>query len=102
MEVKDNMNMNMSGEFFNGYAKSIVFVSGSFTDHMRKIENLDCKPAVAAAAGMHTVLPGYNCSRGVLARNVRLKMDINTSAGRCLFFLRPSWQGKILVNTTNL
>jgi len=48
------------------YAKSIVFASGPFTDHMQKIETPDCKPAVAATVGMHTVLPGYNCSRGVL------------------------------------
>jgi glycerol-3-phosphate dehydrogenase len=75
------------------YAKSIVFAGGPFTDALRKIEDPHCKPAVAAAAGTHIVLPGYYCSRGVGM------LDINTSDGRFLFFL--PWQGKTLVGTTD-
>jgi glycerol-3-phosphate dehydrogenase len=89
VKVKDNM----SGKTFDVHAKSIVFAGGPFTDHMRKIENQNCKPAVAAAAGTHIVLPGYYCSRGVGM------LDINTSDGRFLFFL--PWQGKTLVGTTD-
>ena len=88
-KVKDNM----TGETFDVHAKSIVFAGGPFTDHMRKIEDPNCKPAVAAAAGTHIVLPGYYCSRGVGM------LDINTSDGRFLFFL--PWQGKTLVGTTD-
>lgn len=80
----------------------IVFASGLFTDHMRMNENPDFKPVVTAAAGMHNVLvPGYNCSRGVLA-NICSIEDINTSAGTRFLFILSSWQGKILVDTTNL
>jgi glycerol-3-phosphate dehydrogenase len=89
VKVKDNM----TGKVFDVHAKSIVFAGGPFTDHMRKIENSNCKPAVAAAAGTHIVLPGYYCSRGVGM------LDINTSDGRFLFFL--PWQGKTLVGTTD-
>lgn len=77
VRVKDRM----SGKEFNVYAKSIVFAGGPFTDSLRKIEDENCKPAVAAAAGTHIVLPGYYCSRGVGM------LDINTSDGRFLFFL---------------
>jgi len=89
VKVKDNI----SGKVFDVYAKSIVFAGGPFTDHMRKIEDNNCKPAVAAAAGTHIVLPGYYCSRGVGM------LDINTSDGRFLFFL--PWEGKTLVGTTD-
>lgn len=89
VKVKDNM----TGKIFDVHARSIVFAGGPFTDHMRKIENQNCKPAVAAAAGTHIVLPGYYCSRGVGM------LDINTSDGRFLFFL--PWQGKTLVGTTD-
>ncbi|KAL7538066.1 hypothetical protein ACHAWF_006000 [Thalassiosira exigua] len=68
VKVRDNV----SGETFDVYAKSIVFAGGPFTDGMRKVEDPQCKPAVAAAAGTHIVLPGYYCSRGVGM------LDINT------------------------
>ena len=77
VKVKDNI----SGKVFDVYAKSIVFAGGPFTDHMRKIEDNNCKPAVAAAAGTHIVLPGYYCSRGVGM------LDINTSDGRFREFI---------------
>jgi glycerol-3-phosphate dehydrogenase len=89
VKVKDRM----SGNEFDVYAKSIVFAGGPFTDSLRKIEDQNSKPAVAAAAGTHIVLPGYYCSRGVGM------LDINTSDGRFLFFL--PWQGKTLVGTTD-
>jgi len=89
VKVRDNL----SGKTFDVHAKSIVFAGGPFTDHMRKVEDPNCKPTVAAAAGTHIVLPGYYCSRGVGM------LDINTSDGRFLFFL--PWQGKTLVGTTD-
>ena len=60
---------------------------------MRKIEDPKSKPAVAAAAGTHIVLPSYFCANGIGM------LDINTSDGRFLFFL--PWQGKTLVGTTD-
>ena len=83
----------MSGKVFDVYAKSIVFAGGPFTDSLRKIEDENSKPAVAAAAGTHIVLPGYYCSNGIGM------LDIDTSDGRFLFFL--PWQGKTLVGTTD-
>ena len=73
--------------------KAIIFAGGPFTDQLRKIEDPSCKPAVAAAAGTHIVLPGYYCANGIGM------LDINTSDGRFLFFL--PWQGKTLVGTTD-
>ena len=75
------------------YNKAIVFAGGPFTDQLRKIEDPSSKPAVAAAAGTHNVLPGYYCANGIGM------LDINTSDGRFLFFL--PWQGKTLVGTTD-
>lgn len=60
---------------------------------MRKLEDPDAKPAVAAAAGTHIVLPGYYSPDGIGL------LDINTSDGRFLFFL--PWQGATLVGTTD-
>mmetsp|Transcript_4637 Transcript_4637/g.6702 ORF Transcript_4637/g.6702 Transcript_4637/m.6702 type:complete len:778 (+) Transcript_4637:138-2471(+) len=89
VKVKDHL----SGKTFNVYAKSIIFAGGPFTDGLRKLEQKDCQPAVAAAAGTHIVLPGYYCAGGIGM------LDINTSDGRFLFFL--PWQGKTLVGTTD-
>ena len=89
VKVKDRRD----GRTFDVRARSVVFAGGPFTDHLRKIEDPQCKPAVAAAAGTHIVLPGYYCSRGVGM------LDINTSDRRFLFFL--PWQGKTLVGTTD-
>ena len=83
----------LSGKKFEIRAKAIVFAGGPFTDGLRKIEDPSCKPAVAAAAGTHIVLPGYYCPRGLGM------LDINTSDGRFLFFL--PWQGKTIVGTTD-
>lgn len=73
--------------------QAIIFAGGPFTDQLRKIEDPSSKPAVAAAAGTHIVLPGYYCANGIGM------LDINTSDGRFLFFL--PWQGKTLVGTTD-
>lgn len=83
----------VSGEEFEVHAKAVVFAGGPFTDHLRKLENAECKPAVNAAAGTHIVLPGYYCPGGIGM------LDINTSDGRFLFFL--PWQGYTLVGTTD-
>lgn len=84
---------NLSGKEIVIYAKAIVFAGGPFTDQLRKIEDSSSRPAVAAAAGTHIVLPGYYCANGIGM------LDINTSDGRFLFFL--PWQGKTLVGTTD-
>ena len=84
---------NMTGEVFDTYAKSVVFAGGPFTDQLRKLESPEMKPAVAAAAGTHIVLPGYYCPAGIGM------LDINTSDGRFLFFL--PWQGHTIVGTTD-
>ena len=89
VRVKDRV----SGKLFDVRARSILFAGGPFTDQMRRIEDPKCRPAVAAAAGTHIVLPGYYCSNGIGM------LDINTSDGRFLFFL--PWMGKTLVGTTD-
>jgi glycerol-3-phosphate dehydrogenase len=84
---------NLTGHEFDVYAKSIIFCGGPFTDSLRQMEDTNCKPAVAAAAGTHIVLPSYYCPGGIGM------LDINTSDGRFLFFL--PWQGSTLVGTTD-
>lgn len=84
---------NITGQTFDVLAKAVVFAGGPFTDELRTLENPDCKPAVAAAAGTHIVLPGYMCPGGIGM------LDINTSDGRFLFFL--PWQDHTLVGTTD-
>ena len=76
---------NLTGNEFPVYAKSIIFAGGPFTDRLRKVEDPESKPAVAAAAGTHIILPGYYCADGIGM------LDINTSDGRFLFFL--PWEG---------
>jgi glycerol-3-phosphate dehydrogenase len=90
VKVRDRLN---GGKEFNVYAKAIIFAGGPFTDELRQIEDPSSKPAVAAAAGTHIVLPSYYCPRGVGM------LDINTSDGRFLFFL--PWQGHTLIGTTD-
>ena len=84
---------NRSGDEFEVYAKAIVFAGGPFTDELRTLEDPTAKPAVAAAAGTHIVLPGYYCPGGFGM------LDINTSDGRFLFFL--PWEGSTIVGTTD-
>jgi len=84
---------NLTGKVFDVYAKSIIFAGGPFTDGLRKVEDPDCQPAVAGAAGTHIILPGYYCADGIGM------LDINTSDGRFLFFL--PWQGSTIVGTTD-
>jgi glycerol-3-phosphate dehydrogenase len=84
---------NMTGDEFDVRAKAIVFAGGPFTDELRRMESPTAKPAVAAAAGTHIVLPGYYCPGGIGM------LDINTSDGRFLFFL--PWEGSTIVGTTD-
>lgn len=84
---------NLTGKEFEVRAKCIIFSGGPFTDSLRKLEDPDAKPAVAAAAGTHIVLPGYYSPEGIGL------LDINTSDGRFLFFL--PWQGFTIVGTTD-
>lgn len=42
VKVRDNM----TGKTFDVHAKSVIFAGGPFTDHLRKIEDPNCKPAV--------------------------------------------------------
>lgn len=83
----------LTGETFEIYSKAVVFCGGPFTDSLRKLEDPNAAPAVAAAAGTHIVLPKYYCPGGIGM------LDINTSDGRFLFFL--PWEGHTLVGTTD-
>jgi glycerol-3-phosphate dehydrogenase len=83
----------ISGKSFDVYSKAIVFAGGPFTDHLRRIEDPNCKPAINAAAGTHIVLPGYYSPNGIGM------LDVNTSDGRFLFFL--PWEGFTLIGTTD-
>lgn len=78
VKCHDKLTVNV----FDVATKSIMFAGGPFTDSLHKMEDpKGHKPAIAAAAGMHIVLPGYYLPTGIGM------LDINTSDGRFLFFL---------------
>ena len=56
---------NISGEEFVVKANAIVLATGPFLDSIRKMEDPNAEKAVAAAAGVHIVLPGYFTPEGM-------------------------------------
>lgn len=86
--IKDEL----SGEFFNVNAKSVLLCGGPFTDEIRHLEDPAAKKAINGASGIHIVLPSYYAPSSIGL------VDMSTSDGRFLFFL--PWQGHVVVGTT--
>jgi len=84
---------NLSGEKFEVGAAAVVFATGAFLDSLRKMEDPNAEKAVAAAAGVHIVLPGYFTPAGMGLCNLR------TKRGATMYFL--PWQGHTIVGSTD-
>ena len=74
-------------------ARGIINATGPFTDAVRKMDDQSVKEIVAPSSGVHVVLPGYYCPKGMGL------IDPKTSDGRVIFFL--PWQGNVIAGTTD-
>jgi len=84
---------NVSGEVFEINGTAVVLATGAFLDSIRKMEDPDAEKAVAAAAGVHIVLPGYFTPDAMGFCNLR------TSRGATMYFL--PWLGQTVVGSTD-
>jgi len=91
-DIIDEKNGKKSEEFLIR-ARGIVNATGPFTDAIRKMDEPDVKEIVAPSSGVHVVLPGYYCPKGMGL------IDPKTSDGRVIFFL--PWQGNVIAGTTD-
>jgi len=83
----------LSGEAFEIKAAVVVLATGAFLDSIRRMEDPKAEKAVAAAAGLHIVLPGYFTPGGMGLCNLR------TKRGATMYFL--PWQGHTIVGSTD-
>ena len=82
-----------SGETYGIAARCVVNAAGPFCDAVRRLDDPDCEPMVAASQGVHIVLP-----LSFLAGETALMVP-KTSDGRVLFVI--PWHGHALVGTTD-
>ena len=83
----------LTGEKFEIKANAVILATGAFLDSVRKMEDPNAEKAVAAAAGLHIVLPGYFTPGGMGLCNLR------TKRGATMYFL--PWQGHTIVGSTD-
>ena len=83
----------VTGEEFEVRATAVVFATGAFLDPVRRMDDPAAEKAVAAAAGVHIVLPGYFTPAGMGLCNLR------TKRGATMYFL--PWQGHTIVGSTD-
>jgi glycerol-3-phosphate dehydrogenase len=74
-------------------ANAIVNATGPFCDAIRRMDDGEIEPLVAASQGVHVVLPAC------LFESKRAIIVPKTSDGRVLFII--PWQGHVLVGTTD-
>jgi len=84
---------NLTGEEFVIKAQAIILATGPFLDSIRRMDDPDAEKAVAAAAGVHIVLPGYFTPGNMGFAELR------TSRGSTMYFL--PWQGHTIVGSTD-
>ena len=84
---------NLTGESFEVKAAAVVLATGAFLDSIRKMEDPNAEKSVAAAAGLHIILPGYFTPGGMGLCNLR------TKRGATMYFL--PWQGHTIVGSTD-
>jgi len=83
----------LTGETFVIRAAAVVLATGAFLDSVRRMDDPNAEKAVAAAAGVHIVLPGYFTPENMGWCNLR------TSRGATMYFL--PWQGHCVVGSTD-
>jgi glycerol-3-phosphate dehydrogenase len=74
-------------------ARCIVNAAGPFCDGVRRLDQPDCEPMVAASQGVHIVLP-----RSFLPGDTAIIVP-KTSDGRVLFLI--PWHDRVVVGTTD-
>lgn len=83
----------LSGEEFQIEGNAVVLATGAFLDSVRRMDNPNAEKAVAAAAGVHIVLPGYFTPANMGFANLR------TARGATMYFL--PWLGHTVVGSTD-
>eukprot|EP00908_Phaeocystis_cordata_P024720 Transcript_7175.p1 GENE.Transcript_7175~~Transcript_7175.p1 ORF type:complete len:744 (-),score=397.36 Transcript_7175:377-2410(-) len=83
----------MTGETFQVKATAVVLATGAFLDSVRRMDNPAAEKSVAAAAGVHIVLPGYFTPDNMGFANLR------TARGATMYFL--PWLGHTVVGSTD-
>eukprot|EP01091_Cochliopodium_minus_P018062 TRINITY_DN7233_c0_g3_i1.p1 TRINITY_DN7233_c0_g3~~TRINITY_DN7233_c0_g3_i1.p1 ORF type:complete len:711 (-),score=178.90 TRINITY_DN7233_c0_g3_i1:3-2135(-) len=84
---------NITNKPIRVVAKCVINATGPFVDHIRKLEDPECKNIVVPSSGSHIILPDYYSPK-----NMGL-LDPSTPDGRVIFFL--PWQGSTLAGTTD-
>lgn len=82
-----------SGKEFPLHARVVINATGPFTDSVRRMDEADAPPVIAASQGAHLVLP-----RHFLGGSTALMVP-RTDDGRVLFVI--PWQDRVLVGTTD-
>lgn len=82
-----------SGDEFKIRAKTVLNATGVFVDELRRWDQADAKPMVAASQGIHLVLP-----RSFLPGDAALMIP-RTADGRVLFAI--PWHDRVVVGTTD-
>jgi glycerol-3-phosphate dehydrogenase len=82
-----------SGREFTVRAKTVLNATGVFVDELRRWDDTDAKPLVAASQGVHLVLP-----RSFLPGAAALMIP-RTADGRVLFAI--PWHDRLVVGTTD-
>ncbi|KAF0180359.1 MAG: glycerol-3-phosphate dehydrogenase [Limisphaerales bacterium] len=82
-----------SGKEFPLHARAVINATGVFTDAVRRMDEADAPPVIAASQGAHLVLP-----RHFLGGDTALMVP-RTDDGRVLFVI--PWQDRVLVGTTD-
>ncbi len=78
---------------FEVRARVVVNATGAFTDALRRMDDANSRPMIAASQGAHIVLP-----REFLPHDVALMVP-KTADDRVLFAI--PWHGRVLVGTTD-
>lgn len=82
-----------SGKEYQLEAKVIVNATGPFTDSIRKMDDINCKPFIKPSQGVHIVL-----DKSFLPGDSAIMVP-HTDDGRVLFAI--PWHDKIIVGTTD-
>ncbi len=83
----------LSGQTLEAKSRSVINAAGPFCDEVRKLDDPQVKPLLAASQGVHVVLP-----RKFFPGDVALIIP-KTADGRVLFLI--PWHDRVVVGTTD-
>lgn len=82
-----------TGNSHQATARCVINAAGPFCDAVRRLDDAECEPMLAASQGVHLVLP-----RHVFPGDVALIVP-KTSDGRVVFII--PWSDRVLIGTTD-